>query len=302
MAVFGPDGAATKHYRTYNGHRWSAALPFPSTPSRGVALSCASSSFCGSIARAVVGDTIDSRFVAWTWDGRTWKRGGQFAAHVDHNNALIMFGCTEVAQRSWRAVDWRGKYLRFTDGQWSRQLQLVSPKARPDAGLTTGSCSATNDCLIASAGLWARFDFRDGRWTLHRDKVPVGDAGLSCVGPTKCVGLDFEDVKGTAVGKFATFQLKNGWSTTARIAAGDSFLESSYDVSCATADDCLAVEAEYGTQPIWSYHGGGWHPTRVPEMDLTSVSCVSSLCVVGNDHGQVVTRRDRLWSQPLQLA
>jgi hypothetical protein len=191
------------------------------------------------------------------------------------------------------AITSDGAVYRYNGARWTGDSRI-------DAWQTTGlSCVSKSFCMATDIeGRAVRFD--GNRW---RTPVAVADgqSWLSCSPDETCVLAALDG---------AAFQYRNGaWAPIARILEPQQAQSPREvrNVSCVSADYCIALTSPDDTTGVGSYRfdGDQWHPIAGPAVDstaaqFTELSCTStSFCAATDATLTVATIFDGTsWATP----
>jgi hypothetical protein len=298
------DGASSAWW---DGTAWSAPVALPAGMMRETPqLSCTSPTSCLLVATdfGIEGWPSPGRVTSTTWDGTSWSP----IVTLDHDTRPLDLDCATatacVATAGVHADYWTGplgpvpaEVLRWDGTAWA-----VEPITYPGGVVPTEpgtvSCASATSCTVLSVvgrsappspTVVATWD--GSTWTGATTDAASPATALACTSPTSC----------TAAGD-GVAQRWDGttWADTA-LPAGTSPGEVLTAVSCAAADECVAVgsgwtlrtpaEGPLLTQTLQRLDGDAWVAEEAGDAELRHVSCptTTSCMVAGSDLG-------RFWS------
>jgi hypothetical protein len=291
MAVGGyvaPAGRRVTLAERWNGHTWQARASL--TPSKFHNLSdvsCAGPAFCMAVAINQA-----RRSFAEKWNGRRWRLLTPppiAATKVSCSSATRCMAVGEQANGDGAAAGW--------DGSRWRLVPVAVPKAF-SFGLADVSCTAATRCIaVGSKSAIGRTDhvvaeeWNGRRWRiLSTHLLPPGDLNaVDCTGRSSCM----------AVGSGLAAQ----WNGRAWRALTTPSPVGLADVSCSSADNCIAVSSftrMHFAFPVGSpfqiaehWNGRHWSLARTPMRGgaLSAVSCVRGpRCIAVGEAGGLNTR------------
>lgn len=204
---------------TWNGKRWSAAVPAIAGAAGLDALSCPSAGFC-----AAGGNRL------WTGHGTQWATGPPVD---DWWRAVSCPSATFCA-----AATGDGYVSEFNGRAWSAPVRIDSDV--PES--ITVSCASAARCL-AMDGYGYVYEWNGARWTPSRQNFDKY-ASLGCAPDGFCMVLD-SGAAYTSTG--------SSWTASAAAAVHDD--SALGHLSCESAGFCMFLDAE-GTADV--YDGKGW--------------------------------------------
>jgi len=282
MAVGGyvsPSGRSLTLAERWNGRSWLVRTSL--TPARFHTLSdvsCAGSAFCMALG---VNDDGTSSF-AEEWDGRRWRLLRAPPAGL----ARVSCPTTRICVGVGRSPETGEAIAAAWNGRRWRQVPVAVPKAF-SFSLADVSCLAATRCVaVGSKSEIGRADHVvaeqwNGRsfQTFATHLLPPGDFyAVDCTGRSRCMAVG----RGLAYGSFLAAQWNGRTWRTLRTPSSVGLS----DVSCASANDCLAVGSSAPTKlgspggaPVQiaeHWNGQHWALVRTPTLGgaLSAVSCV----------------------------
>jgi len=192
---------------------------------------------------------------AYSFSGSAWSKVTDPLGLQDAANA-VSCGSSTVC-----VGVYGGAALGFNDGSLVTEVSADTP------GQPVQTSCPTQDFCAAFDGNYAYVE-SDGIWSAPTLLPPYSGAGfsaapsLSCTGPSFCVAID-----GPAS------YIWNGQLWSYMAIASDGSASDLMDVSCASADFCVAVGGGYDS--AFEYKGSSWSPMGAGFG--TDVSCVSSM-------------------------
>jgi hypothetical protein len=209
----------------------------------------------------------------------TWAKAQTI--HVRNSATLSVVSCPSTTFCA--AVDNNGDVHFWKNGSW-----LASQHLNAGGSLSSISCPTATFCMAMGREAMAY----NGR-TWH----DVGSLDPHDVYQVSCPTVSFCAATGAngLPGKPSSLAVYNGhsWSSRTTVSTG-KLSDRVLDVSCATADYCVAVNLN-GT--ILSYNGSRWETlSKVGPAGLISVSCISaSFCLAVSDKGSSIVIRGDTW-------
>ena len=294
----------------WDGTAWSAPVPLPAgmmpeTPQ----LSCSSETSCLLVATepGIEGWPTPGAVTSTTWDGTAWSP----VVTLDHPTRPLDLDCASAtacfATAGVRADYWThlmpepvpAEVLRWDGAAWA-----VEPVAYPGGVVPTEpgtvSCASATSCTVLSVAgsgtppsptVVARWD--GATWTGAATDAASPATALACTSPTSC----------TSTGAGVAQRYDGATWTDTALPAGTSPAEVLAAVSCATADDCVAVGSGWTlrdpavgpqlTPTLQRFDGDRWAAEDAGDADLRYVSCAtaSSCMAAGSELGTFWSRR-----------
>lgn len=293
---------------TWDGTQWNVTtVPNPSTTNL-TAVSCSSTKACTAVGNG--GDAITG-FVtlAEHWDGTGWTvqttpnhagagQGTYFTGvSCPNNNACTAVGAYRDNSggqfpfaAKWNGTSWVATTAPNPSGATISELNRVSC-ASATSCVAVGGQGPSNPTALAE--VW-----NGTSWTIHdpsfgTDFTDASLQGVSCQSPTSCtaVGSVFST---PAHRRFALAEKWDGtnWTDEGALVPPSTSTNVLNDVSCAAADDCMAVgtsvqSASVGTTLTETWNGAKWtlrtapNPGGTMHTTFSAVSCPSRLLCIG---------------------
>ncbi len=175
----------------------------------------------------------------------------------------------------------------FAAGGWSSPTSID-----PGNNLSAVSCPTTGFCVAADSDEDA-LTYNGATWSAPTD-TGLETVAVSCVSAHFCAAVGGEPHLST---HYAMTYNGTTWTTPTIIdTIASGVLE---DVTCATADFCVALDNEGYAM---TYNGGSWSGATDILGDATSVSCPTVSFCVAIDAGQdAVTYNGTRWSAPSKI-
>jgi hypothetical protein len=272
----------------FDGHRWGSLALAGQVSGGESALSCASASFCVSVASG--GDGV------WRWNGVTWASGGT----VDTTSAILT--SVSCPTTTFCKIGESGDDTRTFDG-----TSLSTPQPGPSGGVEAITCTSATFCAAVPDPSYDRgVSTFDGTSWSATTMLVVDDSlpSLSCADASHChavsyggddfrynghtwsAGQSFDPSESAMTGlscpttTFCALAQQGGqiftltgttWSGPTRLSADDT----TQALSCASPTFCIAVASD----GFYRWDGAAWHLEDVPgyaDASTTSISCPSA--------------------------
>jgi hypothetical protein len=195
------------------------------------------------------------------------------------------------------AVDYAGDALTFDGSKWSPPNFVEAPNWADHAFAFVGvSCPTTTFCMAIDGDGYAR-TWNGASWSAA---LPVDPRhrlrAVSCATPQSCVAVsDPDPLEGSPGGRAETYD-GSSWSSPVVV---DQRAYNMDDVSCATADFCVAAD---DAGDVVVRDASGWETPTWLGNQVNAVSCVSAnFCVAGEWSGASSTFDGTSWSAPASV-
>ena len=294
--------------QTYNGATWGAQTPV-NTPSRLLAVSCATVNFC-----VAVGDKVASIYNGTTWatpvavDAQTLDAVScpttTFCIAADQSGRVLTFDgsvwsaptavdnygihAVSCPTTTFCAAEDGSRIMTFNGSTWSAPHVVYT--SAPSGAIFGLSCASASFCAAVDYGGNAAI-YNGTTWTdANPTTIPL--IGVSCPTTSFCMATDADGNAYTSNG--------TTWSAPATVFSSG---RDNITLTCASASFC-AVDDGLGN--VSTYNGSTWStPTPVDLTDsgqIMSVSCSTpSFCGAADSTGDVLTYNGVAWSQPEQI-
>jgi hypothetical protein len=194
-----------------------------------------------------------------------------------------------VGQRFCVAVSSDGYATVYTDGRWTKPVEIDLSAAVHQSTLNGVSCGSTSRCIAWDNLAQNEFMFDGSKWTAVDQSLDPDGGGFqaaSCATWYQCVAIDY-------VGDVLT-DTYGFWSISAPIDGSAAVLA----LDCPTTSFCMAGDA-LGFA-ISDYNGRWSTPVRVDNSrddGITSVTCTSQSFCLEADGSRISTFKNRAWSK-----
>lgn len=267
---------------------WGAAAPVAPLGSYGMAVSCATTTWCMAVGAGSAGGGVAA---VWT-AGAGWRRLGQ----VD-SAQLTAVSCPSTTMCM--AGDWSGNALMWNGTSWSAPVTVDGQG--PMLSLRAISCPSQSMCMglrdngdgQGGAVLWtASSGWASGGAVPDSSVEPLGGS-ISCPTPTWCMAsYDF--------GQVAVWRARSGWST---MKVG---VPTIWAVSCPSPTVCVVAGDTWSNPPgvfaVWRA-GLGWATSTVRGVAMEAVSCSTpTWCMAVGEEHNYTTWEGTSWSAPRSLS